>query len=779
MRHHGTTLRLVLATPIVLAVAWFPSAARAAHDGPLRVGDVTALDLETPRPYPVGTADDPVAWRVALRHPGATYLTVHLERLELAPGDHLALIDATGKEQARLTGRGPRGDGRNLWTPAVQGDVLVLELHSAGAGDPHERYGLSADRYAHGFAPLVPPASEAGSIDSVCGSDNRRDVKCYENSHPVEYERARAVGRLLVYGSWVCTGFFVSCDGHMLTNSHCISTQDGVENTQITMMFENSACEALDPTSDRVLTGSQLIKNWGPLDYILFTVAEDASEYGFLGFDPRLPDPGERIYMPAHHSGAVKAFGIESDREPAGVCRVTESPWTWSNDDVMYYCDTTGGSSGSPVLSGETHRVVAINHTESSNCVDGNAAVRMDKIFPQIRDLLPACSFSPDLRPEQASVIDVAGDGNGNGVADPGETVHLKVVLANDGTTPATGVVGTLSTVEPGVSVLEPSATFADVADGASGASHNPHFRVRLDPTVSCGASIPFQLDLATDQGAYALSLSLEAGRNDGGPQFYAASDVPRAIPDWNAGGTTSLLDVPDSFTIVDAHVRPEITHTYIGDLSVELTSPLGTTVRLHDHSGWSRDMIDHDYDRELPPDGPGAMSDLDGEDALGQWSLHAVDDQAFNSGDLDAWTLELHRPDAFVCEAPGGGGTPGEASDERLAGAEPLRVTAYEDASGAVSVSFTPACAATDHAAYSGDLAAVAGASWDAVACGLGVSGSASFDPGAGDRFFVVVGQGSGVEGSYGRDGAGIERAEATGLGVCDVAQSLMATCP
>jgi subtilisin-like proprotein convertase family protein len=771
--------RPTLGGAVVLAASALLAPVFAVHEGRLRVGDVAPLALATPHPYPAGTPAEPVVWRVAIRHPGATYLTVHLERLELGPGDHLAVLDGTGKEQARLTGRGPRGDGRNFWTPAVHGDALVLELHAPGGGEPHERYGLSADRYAHGFAPLAPPAAEAGSIDSVCGSDNRRDVKCYETSHPVEYERARAVGRLLVYGSWVCTGFFVSCDGHMLTNSHCISTQDGVENTQITMMFENSACEAIDPSSDRVLTGSQLIKNWGPLDYILFTVAEDASEYGFLGFDPRLPDPGERIYMPAHHSGAVKAFGIESDREPGGVCRVTESPWTWSNDDVMYYCDTTGGSSGSPLLSGETHRVVAINHTESQNCVDGNAAVRIDKIFPQIRDLLPACSFSPDLQPEQVSVIDVAGDGNGNGVADPGETVHLKITLANRGTAPATGLSGTLSTAEPGVIVLDPVATFDDVADGASGASHNPHFRVRLDSAVGCGASIPFRLDLSTGQGAYALSLSIEAGRNDGGPRFYAAGDVPRAIPDWNGAGTTSLLDVPDSFTTADAHVRPEITHTYIGDLTVELTSPLGTAVRLHDRSGWSRDVIDHDYDRELPPDGPGAMSDLDGEDALGQWSLRVVDDQLFNSGNLDAWTLELHRPDAFVCAAAGGAGTPGEASDDRLAGAEPLRVTGYDGASGTVSVSFTPACAATDHAAYSGDLAAVAGTPWDAVACGLGASGSASFDPGAGDRFFVVVGQGGGVEGSYGRDGAGVERAEATGLGACDVAQSLAATCP
>ena len=762
---------------VLAALSVTGTPAMAAHDGPMRVGDVAPLQIETPHPYPDGGPEGPVVWRRMIRHPGATYVTLHIERIGLAPGDHLALIDATGKEQARFTGLGPRGDGRNVWTPAVDGELLILELHAFGRGGPDERFGLSADRYAHGFVPLVQDPEE--TIESVCGDDNRRDAKCYQDTHPIEYERGRSVGRILVYGAWVCTGFLVSCEGHVLTNSHCISTQDGVENSQIAMMYENSACDVLDPSTDRTLTGDQMIKNWGPLDYILFTVAEDASEYGFLGFDPRLPDPGERIYMPAHHDGLMKRFGIESDGESGGVCRATESPWTWSSDDIMYYCDTTGGSSGSPLLSGVTHRVVGINHTESSNCFDGNAAVRMDKIFPQIRDLLPACSFSPDLLIEETSVLDVAGDGNGNGFADPGETVHLRVVLTNRGTTPASGVSGTLNTDEPGVTVLEPVASFDDVPDWGVGASRNPHFRIRLDPSVACGERIPFRLDLTTDQGAFELPLLLEAGNNRGGAVFYTAGDVPRPIPDWNAGGTTSTLVVPDDFTIVDAFVQPEITHTYIGDLFVELTSPTGTLVRLHDRTGWSRDILDQDYDRDVQPDGPGTMADFDGEDSAGEWNLRVVDDQVFNAGTLEAWTLELHRPDDFLCEAPGGEGSPGEPSDARLPGAEPMRVRDYDETTGEISVTFTPACAATDHAAYSGPLASVDQMTWDAVACGLGVSGSATFGAGASDRFFVVVGQGIDAEGSYGRSGVGAERAEATGLGTCDLPQVQSATCP
>ncbi|GAA0935260.1 hypothetical protein [Virgisporangium aurantiacum] len=38
------------------------------------------------------------------------------------------------------------------------------------------------------------------SIMSVCSTDARRDVVCYQNSHPTEYARGRAVARLLISG---------------------------------------------------------------------------------------------------------------------------------------------------------------------------------------------------------------------------------------------------------------------------------------------------------------------------------------------------------------------------------------------------------------------------------------------------------------------------------------------------------------------------------------------------------------------------------------------------
>ena len=103
------------------------------------------------------------------------------------------------------------------------------------------------------------------------------------------------------------------------------------------------------------------------------------------------------------------------------------------------------------------------------------------------------------------------------------------------------------------------------------------------------------------------------------------------------------------------------------------------------------------------------------------------------------------------------------------------------------VKMTYTPACGATTHAAYWGladeNGIGPGGPAWINSACGLGTSGTAIFDPGApplGKTFyFVIVGQISTVEGSYGRYSSGTERTEAAGLPVvCDVPQMLLGGC-
>ncbi|MEE2718977.1 MAG: proprotein convertase P-domain-containing protein, partial [Planctomycetota bacterium] len=84
---------------------------------------------------------------------------------------------------------------------------------------------------------------------------------------------------------------------------------------------------------------------------------------------------------------------------------------------------------------------------------------------------------------------------------------------------------------------------------------------------------------------------------------------------------------------------------TYIGDLIIDLTSPEGTTVRLHDRSGGGDDDILVTYDDDgdgTAPDGPGSLSDFDGELVAGTWTLTLSDNAGADTGSLNAWTLKI-----------------------------------------------------------------------------------------------------------------------------------------
>lgn len=89
-----------------------------------------------------------------------------------------------------------------------------------------------------------------------------------------------------------------------------------------------------------------------------------------------------------------------------------------------------------------------------------------------------------------------------------------------------------------------------------------------------------------------------------------------------------------------------------------------------------------------------------------------AVDDRFQDSSDSRDFTSVQGSP------------APGEAS---AAGS----MTARRGAGTAVLVDYTPACTATDHAAYWGTGAIAGTLAWTASACGLGTDGTTSFDPG------------------------------------------------
>jgi uncharacterized repeat protein (TIGR03803 family) len=123
-----------------------------------------------------------------------------------------------------------------------------------------------------------------------------------------------------------------------------------------------------------------------------------------------------------------------------------------------------------------------------------------------------------------------------------------------------------------------------------------------------------------------------------------------------------------------------------------------------------------------------------------------------------------------FVIDAGFPAAVPGEASASR--------VTGYDDGTGDVTITYDGACSANDHHVVYGPLESVSTYAYSGQTCNLGKSGTATLNPGPGSSFWLVVGNTTTLEGSYGRRTGGIERPAAS-LPGCAYVQDSSATCP
>jgi len=123
----------------------------------------------------------------------------------------------------------------------------------------------------------------------------------------------------------------------------------------------------------------------------------------------------------------------------------------------------------------------------------------------------------------------------------------------------------------------------------------------------------------------------------------YEYCDSPALpIPDSTPAGVSTYLAFPDDVEISELEVSLDLTHTYIGDLIVNLISPDGTTVCLHNRSGGSADNIVGWYPDELPVSGPGTLDDFIGENANGDWELWVSDNAGADLGTVNSWCVRV-----------------------------------------------------------------------------------------------------------------------------------------
>jgi subtilisin-like proprotein convertase family protein/subtilisin family serine protease len=127
-------------------------------------------------------------------------------------------------------------------------------------------------------------------------------------------------------------------------------------------------------------------------------------------------------------------------------------------------------------------------------------------------------------------------------------------------------------------------------------------------------------------------------GRTDSLVQLEESVGV--SIPDHDPNGIQRTLQTAESGQVRELEVTIDITHTYIGDLSVALLSPSGTSATLHHRAGRGTDNLIRTYTLATTPE----LQRLQGESIQGAWTLKVVDLEGSDVGKLNRWAMKIVR---------------------------------------------------------------------------------------------------------------------------------------
>ena len=146
--------------------------------------------------------------------------------------------------------------------------------------------------------------------------------------------------------------------------------------------------------------------------------------------------------------------------------------------------------------------------------------------------------------------------------------------------------------------------------------------------------AVTFSEDVTgVDLNDFALSPDSTGGGS--APGRFAQTSEP-AIPITDRSTIQDAITVDQPGTATSVSVAVDITHTYIGDLVIDLIAPDGTAQTLHNRADGSANDIDRTY-----------TPDFDGTGITGDWILRVSDRAGGDTGTLNGWTLTVNHDGA------------------------------------------------------------------------------------------------------------------------------------
>lgn len=149
---------------------------------------------------------------------------------------------------------------------------------------------------------------------------------------------------------FLCTGWLISAE-YILTNHHCIPGNEG--RLLKASLLMNYLAEGDSKDTARFDVETTPVETSTKLDYSIVRIkGNPGAKFGIIPLLVRDPKPGEELFIIQHPAGKPKRLTRRN-------CRADDD--TERPEELRHFCDTLGGSSGSPVFSDNDMALVGLH----------------------------------------------------------------------------------------------------------------------------------------------------------------------------------------------------------------------------------------------------------------------------------------------------------------------------------------------------------------------------------------------------------------------------------
>ncbi|MFC2172778.1 hypothetical protein ACFLU6_09120 [Acidobacteriota bacterium] len=204
------------------------------------------------------------------------------------------------------------------------------------------------------------------------------------------------------------------------------------------------------------------------------------------------------------------------------------------------------------------------------------------------------------------------GEGNGDGIPDPNETIVIPLTLENTGMVAAESVSATLAlgAAPPGIAVIDDFATYADISPAGTEVSAGPdplHYSLKIGPDPNnCGKEIPLEVTMSYGSGTRTYvgtgSFSIQIGVVNQVTMFFDDFETPGdngwthveilEQDDWQHDTPTgnNIYDAPSAYSGTriwgndlamsgwNGNYRDDV-HNYLESPSIDMRNSVGSTL--------------------------------------------------------------------------------------------------------------------------------------------------------------------------------------------------------